>query len=180
MEQVPLKIAASLLISWTTVRLEKCRHTFGTAIWKVISLICIGSLFVNRAVSVTVPNACDRVGSRIILRLVELHSTTALGCGSGTAEANVPKSSSTDIIGVSLWIGGVKVGDLYAWDDCGVASWGKDCCNVEKAEYSGVEGLFVWDCRNGGDAARLGVVDGLWDNIPRIRQEARSSTCIVS
>jgi len=42
----------------------------------------------------------DRVASRVMVRLGESDSMTRLDGDSGTAEANVPKSSSVDGVGV--------------------------------------------------------------------------------
>jgi hypothetical protein len=57
---------------------------------------------VNRAVSVIPAVGVCRFASRVIERLLELHRNTEFGGRSGTAEANVPNSSSTETVGVCL------------------------------------------------------------------------------
>ena len=51
----------------------------------------------------------DRMGERVILRLLEFVSVTDDGVVSCTAELNVPNSSSTDAVGACL----VTLDDMF-------------------------------------------------------------------
>jgi hypothetical protein len=86
------------------------KGTLETAIWKLISSICRGNLFVKRAVSEIGSAGCARITASVMMRLAELCSWTWVTGGSWAgADVNVPKSSSSlDGVGMSR-VGG-------AWD----------------------------------------------------------------
>lgn len=62
----------------------------------------------NRAVRFILAIGVGRVTSRLMERLLESHRKMELGGRSGTAEAKVPNSSSTETVGVCLVAAGVK------------------------------------------------------------------------
>lgn len=65
---------------------------------------------------VIVPVGCGRVASRVILRFDEFVIVIDFGGVVWTAEANVPKSSSVEVVGVWRVTGGVYVGGEYGCD----------------------------------------------------------------